>query len=168
MPHARRMTGSTSASNETAASVSGQPAFGSSLSELHASAETATPRPKRYFQSVMAAQSYQIFGVKSRPGRGTASRMWRSSLVLVALLVVHGGCGGSSSETPFPLEPEFEKQSASAPKRQVVFSGRDSDAAEEEVDEAETDPGAGPPPADTWGGKPKRTRKRAAPPLEPR
>jgi hypothetical protein len=49
-------------------------------------------------------------------------------------LLAIGACGGSSSETPFPLEPDLRRESSgSAAGRQVVFSGRErADAASDE------------------------------------
>jgi hypothetical protein len=48
------------------------------------------------------------------------------SLALGLSVLVLGACGGSSSETPFPLEPDLRREvSAGAPGRQVVFSGSD-------------------------------------------
>lgn len=76
----------------------------------------------------------------------------RRALPLAAVVVAAStGCGGSSSETPFPLEPDFRRQPASgAAERQVVFSGRDEDAGagDEELEPS----GERSPAPSTWGG----------------
>lgn len=82
------------------------------------------------------------------------------------------GCGGSSSETPFPLEPDFSRErAASEPGRHVVFSGREQEPGEtgEEIETIEDDdPDA--PARSTWGGR-KQPAKKPSPsrpaPAEP-
>lgn len=57
----------------------------------------------------------------------------RTLLVLVALVVnavgLGSACGGTSSETPFPLEPDFARLDAGGPPKAahyVVFTGEES------------------------------------------
>lgn len=47
------------------------------------------------------------------------------SVLVLCLLVPAGGCGGSSSETPFPLEPDLSRLDAgpSSQPHYVVYSG---------------------------------------------
>lgn len=49
-----------------------------------------------------------------------------STLVLSLLALVGWGCGGSSSETPFPLEPDLSRLDAGAGRATpyVVYSGK--------------------------------------------
>jgi hypothetical protein len=72
----------------------------------------------------------------------------RVSLTFWLLLVPLGACGGSSSETPFPLEPDLRREAiGGGPRREVVFSGRDrSDAGAEEAEPSDQERA----PA-TWG-----------------
>jgi hypothetical protein len=73
---------------------------------------------------------------------------FRFPLLLVALGAA--SCGGSSSETPFPVEPDWRREAKNAgPQREVVFSGEQTepgDDTSEEPDEGE--PGEAP---GTWG-----------------
>jgi hypothetical protein len=72
----------------------------------------------------------------------------RLCLVLAAALPA---CGGSSSETPFPLEPDLRRETrAQSSEREVVFSGRG--AADAATDESEDLFDESSPARPTWGG----------------
>ena len=64
------------------------------------------------------------------------------------------GCGGSASETPPPLEPDWSKISRSSrtttpPPKQVD----EEDLEEEDIEDLDDEP---PPARDTWGGGRKK------------
>jgi hypothetical protein len=71
------------------------------------------------------------------------------AFALSAGLWLAPGCGGSSSETPFPLEPDTRSSEDRAPNRYVVVANGqragEPAPAQEPTDEAE------PPAPSTWG-----------------
>jgi hypothetical protein len=86
------------------------------------------------------------------------------SLALVAALFALAGCGGSSSETPFPIEPNRAELARGGPLKQaryVVLGGSQPDAdggiIEREQITDERAPSS--PVRSTWGGQ--------APPPQP-
>ena len=83
---------------------------------------------------------------------------------LLALLVA--GCGGSSSETPPPLEPDPTSYRYSGPRLQVL---PDATAAEPEpeVDEDDLPATTKKPAAATWGSGRPAPRASAAPSAAP-
>lgn len=65
-------------------------------------------------------------------------------LLLAALTLGSSACGGSSSETPFPLEPDFQRMDAGGPPsgtKYVVFSGTSASAEDAGTTIAEPDEG---------------------------
>jgi hypothetical protein len=69
--------------------------------------------------------------------------------MLVAVLFATA-CGGSSSETPFPVEPDWRREAkSSGPSRELVFSGAEGESDEEGDEPLEAEPGEAAP---TWGG----------------
>ena len=66
----------------------------------------------------------------------------RTTWLIPAGLIALGACaacGGSSSETPFPLEPDFARMDAGGPPANahyVVFNGAKPGPGEEEADAA--------------------------------
>lgn len=69
--------------------------------------------------------------------------MRTTSLLLTGLVALASvACGGSSSETPFPLEPDFARLDAGGPPANahyVVFNGAKPDDREQEADAAPPD-----------------------------
>jgi hypothetical protein len=52
------------------------------------------------------------------------------TVAAAGLVLTQSACGGSSSETPFPIEPDFARIDAGGPPRAdyVVFTGRGGEA----------------------------------------
>jgi len=48
------------------------------------------------------------------------------AVVAAGFVLAQSACGGSSSETPFPIEPDFARMDAGGPPQSeyVVFTGR--------------------------------------------
>lgn len=79
------------------------------------------------------------------------------------LLIALGAasCGGSSSETPFPVEPDWRREAKNTgPQRELVFSGERTKSEDESEETGEPDPGEAP---GTWGPS-----ESDAPPSRPR
>ncbi|HMR06275.1 MAG TPA: hypothetical protein PKA88_10860 [Polyangiaceae bacterium] len=79
---------------------------------------------------------------------------------LLFSMMVLGGCGGSSSETPFPLEPDRATLRAVATPSAPGSSAKPFDPAD--VNDESIREGEG-PATTTWGGA-KRPSKSARPP----
>ncbi len=94
----------------------------------------------------------------SRRGNGAAVRIpsLRSALGCLSLLVagvVFGGCGGSSSETPPPLEPlpvnlHYDRASTALAGEVPVVA---ADAGAVRNEDAPPESNEGPPARSTWG-----------------
>lgn len=91
------------------------------------------------------------------------AQIWRVPASALFLSLVGVGCGGSNSETPFPLEPDFDRPARSAPERNVVMEGGQS-----KREPTTPEPDAPPPAEDaaspTWGSS---KAPPAAPAAEP-
>jgi hypothetical protein len=86
------------------------------------------------------------------------------SLALVAFIFGVAGCGGSSSETPFPIEPnraELERGGPLKQARYVVLGGAqpDADGGIIEREQITNEPAPASSVRSTWGGE--------APPVPP-
>src|SRR5688572_10615769 len=84
------------------------------------------------------------------------------------------GCGGSSSETPFPIEPNRAELERGGPLRQaryVVLGGSqpDADGGIIEREQIAPEPALPSPVRSTWGGEapPAESNPAPAPPPEP-
>ena len=86
-------------------------------------------------------------------------RFWLAFGALCALVAVGGGCGGSSSETPFPLEPDPSvlRPGAPARARYVALPRQDREPQPET-----TEPSQGLP--STWGAPAERESEPEAEP----
>jgi hypothetical protein len=112
---------------------------------------------------------YQISAASAFPPRALViaeSAMSLGKNIVFGCVLTLSACGGSSSETPFPLEPDFRREKAAAgPGRQVIFSGRQEDASAEPGE-----PGAGSeeqPAIPTWGASTEPAGERKSPAPEP-
>src|ERR1043165_3325085 len=77
---------------------------------------------------------------------------------LGAWFLALAGCGGSSSETPFPIEPNRAELERGGPLRQaryVVLGGAqpDADGGIIEREQIENEPGSAGRVRSTWGGE---------------
>ena len=82
------------------------------------------------------------------------------------------GCGGSSSETPFPIEPNRAELKRGGPLRQaryVVLGGKqpDADGGIIEREQISNEPAATGTARSTWGGEPPPAAPENAPGPQP-
>jgi hypothetical protein len=85
-------------------------------------------------------------------------RVKKALLLFVMLL---GACGGSSSETPFPLEPNRATLRAGASPVAPESSAKPFDPADVDDDSIREEAG---PAETTWGGAKRRSPKSSRPP----
>jgi hypothetical protein len=87
---------------------------------------------------------------------------------LPLVLALGPACGGSSSETPFPVEPDFRREAKNAgPSRELIFSGAESDGGGGDVEGDEPPTPESGDAVQTWGGT-KKPAPRTAPRPRPK
>ncbi len=85
------------------------------------------------------------------------------SKILLLIGIVLAGCGGSASETPFPLEPDRAALRAPVASSAPASSAAPFDPADVDDDSIIEQEG---PAATTWGGKPTRRKAPVVPKLK--